>query len=171
MSGWNGTDQEAKEIFHKIIVQEHEKLIHCAIAYLRLKTTETYLISKAEDIVQEMYELAWKKRAEVLSKDKPVGWLYEALYYKVKELLREENKWEKRLLKYQELYVQPVQPHINLSFELDGIVPKEDFDLLHKIYVAGYSYRELCQEMNLTKPTLAAKVHRIKERIRKELKE
>ena len=46
---------------------------------------------------------------------------------------------------------------------------KEDFDLLYKMYVMGYSYRELCQEMGLTKSALATRIHRIKERIRDEL--
>ena len=80
MGVWNGTDQEAARIFHDIVVQEYEKLIRCAVAYLRLTTAEAHLLGKAEDVVQEMLTLAWERRQDVLSKDKPVGWLYEALY-------------------------------------------------------------------------------------------
>ncbi len=171
MGLWNGSDQGAAKIFHDIVVQEYEKLVRCAVAYLRLTTAEAHLLSKAEDVVQDMLVLAWERRHEVLSKDKPVGWLYEALYYKAKELLKEENKWEKRLRKYREFYVPPAEDHIDLKLELDGVVPKEDFDLLCKIYFMGYSYRELCQEMDCTKSALATKVHRIKKRIQEKLKE
>lgn len=163
MGVWNGTDQEAARIFHDIVVQEYEKLIRCAVAYLRLTTAEAHLLGKAEDVVQDMLTLAWERRRDVLSKDKPVGWLYEALYYKAKELLKEESKWEKRLRKYREFYVLPAETHIDLKLELEETVPKKDFDLLCKIYVMGYSYREVCHELDLTKSALAAKVHRILE--------
>lgn len=171
MGNWNGTDQEAKEIFHELFKQEYEKLIRCAISYLKLKKTEGDMVSRAEDVVQGMFTLAWERRKEVLSCEKPVGWLYEALQYKAKELLNEENKWEKRLRRYQELYIPPNEPHIDLKCELEGIVPKEEFDLLYKIYVMGYSYKELCAELGLTKQALAAKVHRIKKKIRKKLED
>lgn len=171
MDTWNGTDQEAREIFHDFFQQEYEKLTRCAIIYLKLKIPGAHVSDWAEDIVQEMFSLAWERREEVLSSEKPVGWLYEALHYKVKEHLNDENKWVKRLCRYREFYVPPAEPHISLEIELGGIVPKEDFDLLYKIYVMGYSYRELYEELGLTKPTLATKIHRIKEKIRKKLDE
>lgn len=169
MATWNGTDQEAKEIFHGFFVQEYEKLIRCAIIYLKLKRTDANLMDKAEDVVQEMFFQAWKDRQDVLSKEKPIGWLYEALQYKVKEYLREENKWEKRLRRYKEFYVSPPEPHINLKCELDGIISKEDLDLLYKKYVIGYSYQELCRETGLTKQAQATQIHRIKKKIQDKL--
>lgn len=171
MSIWDGSDKNAAEIFHVFFKEEHEKLIHCAAAYLGIKHTGEHVINRAEDVVQEMFAFAWERRAEVLSSEKPVGWLYKSLYYKVKELLREENLWEKRLRRYQEYYVPPIELHYEPELDLERIVPKEDFDLLYKIYVLGCSYREMCQSTGLTKQALAAKVHRTKKKIWKKLNE
>lgn len=171
MSNWKGSDPEAREIFQNFFREEHEKLIYCATSYLKLKHTEGNMTSRAEDVVQEMFAFAWERRGEVLSSEKPVGWLYKALYYKVKELLREENMWEKRLRRYREHYISATNSLQEWKLELEEVVSREDFDLLYKIYVMGYSYRELCQVMGLTKQALAAKVHRIKKKIQKKLTE
>lgn len=171
MDTWNGTDQEAKEIFHDFFQQEYEKLTRCAFAYLNPKIAGNHGMDRAEDVVQEMFSLAWKRRKKVLSSEKPVGWLYIALHYKAKEYLKEENKWAKRLHRYKEFSNPPADSNFDMNFELEGVVSKEDFDLLYKIYVMGYSYRELCEELGLTKQALAARVHRIKEKIRKKLGE
>lgn len=82
MDTWNGTDQEAKEIFHDFFQQEYEKLTRCAFAYLNPKIAGNHGMDRAEDVVQEMFSLAWKRRKKVLSSEKPVGWLYIALHYK-----------------------------------------------------------------------------------------
>lgn len=119
--------------------------------------------------MQEMFTLAWEHRREILGKERPVGWFYKALQYKIMELLKDENKWRKLLLRYKQLYIPPAEPNASLEFELKELVTREDFDLLHKLYWEGYSYREICQEMDLTKSALAAKVHRIKKKIRAEL--
>lgn len=117
-----------------------------------------------------MFTLAWKRREEVLAREKPVGWLYEALSYKVLELMREENRWTKRMLQYEQFYVPPTELQLSLETELGWVVPPEDFHLLRRIYVEGYSYRELCEEMNLSKSALADRVHRIKKKIRESVK-
>lgn len=171
MGTWTGTDQEAEAIIQKIYEAEYEKLVRCAISYLKVGNNKAHVVSRAEDVVQDMFALAWERRRDVLSSEKPVGWLYIALQYKAKELLKEENKWIKRLLRYEQFYVQPTEPYISLELELDGLVAKEDFDLLYKFYVVGYSYQELCEEMGLTKTALGARIHRIKHKIQEKLKE
>lgn len=163
--------EHEKKIFHDMFIQEYIGMLRYASALLKIRDSGAPVNGRAEDAVQETFALAWDRRSEVLSKEKPVGWLYKALQYKVMELLKEENRWVKRLLRYEQFYVPPAGPHISLSTELDGLVPKEDFDLLCKIYLEGWSYQELSQEMDLTRSALATKVHRIKEKIRERMKE
>lgn len=169
MGTWTGTDQEAEKIIHKIYEDEYEKLVRCAAAYLKARNDGLHVYGRAEDTVQELFVLVWERREDVLSSEKPVGWLYKALAYKAKAMLREDNKWTKRLLRYERFYVKPAEPDIDLELDLKGLVPKEDFDLLYSFYVMGYSYRELCAKTGISGSALGTRMHRIKRRMRKKL--
>lgn len=170
MSMWSGTDEEAKQIFHDFFTSEYAKMIRCAKGMLKSKEDCKQVDSRAEVVVQETFVLAWTRRREVLASEKPVGWLYEALGYKVLELMREENKWTKRLLRYQQLHVPLSETIVSPEIELIEMVSTEDFNLLSRIYMEGYSYQELSKEMNLSKSALADRVHRIKKKIRANIK-
>lgn len=170
MGTWMGTDQEAEEIIQEIYESEYEKLVRCAILYLKKGDNKAHVLSRAEDVVQETFALAWKRRVDVLSSEKPVGWLYNALQYEAKTFLKEENKWIKRLLRYEQFYIEPPEPCVSLEFELGDLISKEDFDLLYRFYVAGYSYRELCEETGLSKTALGVRIHRIKQKVQQKVK-
>lgn len=171
MGNWNGTEQEARELFHKFFETEYEKMIRCAGLMLQARDDNAAVNGRAEVAVQETFALAWERREEVLSSEKPVGWLYRALQYKVREILREENRWTKRLLLYESQRKWYEEPQVSLDVEYEGIIPTEDFQLLRRIYIDGFSYREMCEELNLTKPALAVRVHRIKKKMRSTLKQ
>ncbi|MCI8304222.1 MAG: hypothetical protein HFF52_06300 [Lawsonibacter sp.] len=167
---WNGTDSEAEKIFTELFQQEYEKLIRCAIIYLKAGDTKMATKGRAEVAVQETFALAWEHRDKVLSREKPVGWLYKALQYKSKDILREENKWRKRILLFERTETPSDDPYSRLDLDLYGTIPEQDFDLLHKVYWEGYSYRELCGDMNLSKSALGARLLRLRRKICKELK-
>lgn len=171
MEIWKGTEQEARKLFHDFFESEYEKMIRCAGLMLRARDSNAAVNGRAEVAVQETFALAWERREEVLSREQPVGWLYCALRYKVREILKEENRWTKRLLLYESQRDWYEDPQVSLDVEYDGIVPKEDFKLLCRIYIEGFSYRELCEEMNVTKPALAVRVHRIKKKMRTTLEQ
>lgn len=169
MEIWTGTDLEAEEVIQKLYNNEYEKLVRNAVSYLRTRSSKPHMAGRAEDVVQETFALLWERRKEVLSREKPEMWLYKALQYKSKELLREENKWVKLLLRYEQFYIPPTEIDGNFEWNLESFVPKEDYDLLYKFYVAGYSYQELCKETGLSKTALGVRIHRIKKKIREKL--
>ena len=57
------------------------------------------------------------------------------------------------------------------KLDLEGLISKEDFDLLYKLYVVGYTYQELCKETGLTKSALGVRIHRVKQKVREKLNE
>lgn len=171
MEAWTGSELEAAQLIQKICETEYEKLLRCAASYLMVRNSSLHILNKAEDVVQETFALAWEHKEDVLSSEKPVGWFYKALQYKAKELVKKENRWIKLLLRYQQFYVQPPEAYIHLEFELEGLISKENFDLLHKFYVEGYSYQDLCAETGLTKSALGVRIRRARLKIQEKLKE
>lgn len=165
------TEDEYNEFFKQLFDREYPGLLRYASSILKSLDGSSPVSSKAEDAVQEAFACAWKERKDVLASPEPVGWLYNALYYKILKLLRAENNWTKRLLKYEQYYIHHHEDHLSIEAELEGIVPKEDFDLLRRIYIDGYSYQELTAGLNTTKEALAVRVYRIKKKIRDTLKE
>ena len=51
--------------------------------------------------------------------------------------------------------------------ELAELIPPEDYRLLRQVYVEGYTYNELCEELGLTKSALGMRINRIKKEFRK----
>lgn len=153
-----------EELFHS----EYQKLVYYAATILDKYGAKYVSVSgRAEDVVQELFCLAWEKQDEILKSESPAGWLYKALTLKVREALREDRKWAKRLALIPN--ADGADTGQELSEDWAKLLPKEDYDLLRKLYVEGYSYKELCAELGVKKSTLAMRVSRIKEKVQKNL--
>lgn len=48
--------------------------------------------------------------------------------------------------------------------DLEALIGKEDCRLLEKLYLEGYTYQEVSDELGIKKSTLGMRVNRIKER-------
>lgn len=83
---------------------------------------------------------------------------------KVKENLREDRKWVKclMLLPSEEDLTPP--PTVD---ELEELIPKEAYLILRRLYVEGYTYEELCAELECKQSCLAMRVHRAKKLFKK----
>ena len=129
-----------------------------------------YVEGKAEEAVQEAFALAWEKRGELLSNPSPAGWLFRATWFKAQELLRDEYIWVKRLLRLsQQQTDQGQEDDFCLRLEMQSLLSEEEYTLLKKLYLDGYTYKELSREMGVGQSALAMRVKRLKARISKEL--
>ena len=148
-------DQMIEDLF----TSEWNKLVRYTKAILR--RYEPQIIDcegRAEDVVQELFYITYRKIEEIKADKNPKGWLYTALNYKIKEILREDRQWTKCLLLLPpEELVDP--PEIE---EMSQLIPKDDYLLLRHLYIDGYSYDELCEKLGCTRSCLAMRVHRIK---------
>ena len=121
---------------------------------------------RAHDVVQDVFMLAWEKRETLMESESPVGWLYKAAVYKVREALRDDRAWIRRLSQAEEIL--PVQElSRTMPEDWEDCISREDFELLCRVYLDGYTYKELCEEMGLKKSALAMRLNRAKARFQK----
>ena len=94
----------------------------------------------------------------------PIAWLNIALKNVIKNMVRDDQKWAKCLLR---VPAEQVQPAPGADLELEGIIPSEDMDILKRLYLYGETYEEICEDLGLKKSALAMRVKRSKELFRK----
>ena len=122
---------------------------------------------RAHEAVQETFLIAWEKPKEFLGSLSPVGWLVNTIKYVVRNMVREDQRWNARLLKFQEyLDRDAVHPAPGADLELEGLIPPEELDLLKRLYLDGETYAELSEELGIKKSTLAMRVKKSKEDFR-----
>ena len=134
--------------------------------YITLKKRECHVdpIGRAEEIVQETFYLAsTEKREELMNSEDQHKWLVSAASNKIKEALRADRKWARnlKLLPSEELPV-PFEG----TDEMAELFEKEDYELLRWLYVDGYTYREVCERLKISKSSLGTKLWRIKKKFR-----
>lgn len=163
----NGVNQSPEyEFFETLYRERYQSLLRYARSVLERCGAKGISVSgRAEDVVQETFQLAWKKREELMKLERPMGWLCLAVFWKVREALREDVRWVKRL----ELIREPAAagPEERFYADLRAILSPEEYELLYRLYLEGYSYKELCARMGEKKSTLAMRVKRSKEKIQK----
>ena len=162
--------QEKKLTMEELFNREREDLLRYIKSVLRKHGAKHISDSeRAEDVVQEVFLLAWQKQDEVLACGHPKRWLYKAAVHKAQEALREDRTWIKRL--------SLIKPAVLRSGDVRQIpedwkpyMSQEDFDLIWKFYEEGYTYKDLCEELGVKKSTLGMRISRIKERFQKNYK-
>jgi RNA polymerase sigma-70 factor (ECF subfamily) len=146
--------------------QEKESMFWYAVSKLR----DNYL---ADEAVQETFVVAWTKVEALMVMENPIGWLFGTLKIIMKRIKSEEYMIHKLLVSIDEPLNHPLSSgdEIDTVLLFDGIVSNEDFSILDKIYIHGYTYKEVADEMGLPLSTVGMRVKRAKERFRKNYEE
>ena len=122
---------------------------------------------RAHEAVQETFLIAWEKPKEFLGSLSPVGWLVNTMKNVLRNMIREDQRWNARLQEFQaHLDRDAAHPAPGADLELEGLIPPEELDLLKRLYLHGETYEELCEELGLKKSTLAMRVKKSKEDFR-----
>lgn len=164
----NAEQEQFEALYQKLFPQ----LYRYALSIFRNRSQlEMYIEGRAEEAVQEAFALAWEKREELFSNPSPAGWMFRATWLKAQELLRDEYVWVRRLLRLSQHQEREGQEDdFCLRLEMQSLLSEEEYTLLKKLYLDGYTYKELSRELGLGQSTLAMRVKRLKARISKELK-
>jgi len=159
-------DIKSTEFLKALYMQQSKGMFRYAYSILK----DEYL---AEDAVQETFTAACKNIETLKTNTSPVGWLFEALKRIMKRLRSEEFKLRKHILTLDKSQSDtPAAPDdINPVILFDGVIPRGELDLLNKIYVHGYTYKDLADEMGVPLSNIAMKAKRAKEKFRHNYKE
>ena len=161
----NQNNNPLTDFVSSLFSSEWSKLLRYAKVQLRkYGLSDMDVDGRAEDIVQELFCTAWDKAEQLSKSENPEKWLYSALHYKLKEAIKEDAKWAKCMdaSAAEDLQAPSYQEHD----ELADLIDNDDYALLRKLYLEGYSYKELCHELNLSKSALGVKIHKIKKKFR-----
>ena len=148
----------------ELFFSEYPRLVRYAQVIFQKRGGYVDPVGRAEEIVQEAFYLACEKRDELLSAEEPGKWLTAAVTYKIHEALKEDRKWVKGLLLLPS--EEPMEPFPEPD-ALSDYIPAEDYDLLRRLYLEGYTYKELCDELGVSKSNLGMRINRIKKSFRK----
>jgi len=127
----------------------------------------------AEEAVQETFAVAWEKIESLIIMESPVGWLFGTLKITMKRIKTSEYKLKRTFMSADESITEktPNQENLESSVFFDEVFLHEDFTILEKIYLQGYTYNELAEEMALPLSTLGMRVKRAKEKFKKIVEE
>lgn len=123
----------------------------------------------AEDVVQEVFLLAFVRFKDLAELRNPPGWLYKALYFTA---IRENAKKYRTEVFVDDISAIGIDPHSRDQYQrLEYILPKElsgqEQELLVLRYEWQWSYEELAEYYGLTQEACRQRVHRVGQKCKK----
>jgi len=126
----------------------------------------------AEDIVQETFLVVLTTLEDVVAKPNPESWAWGIFKNIVKRTRTERYKISKRLMSIDDVNTDALQVIDELSpdISLGGVIADEDFTVLKKLYLEGYTYKDLANDYGISESAIGMRVSRAKEKFRNKLK-
>ena len=125
--------------------------------------------SLAEEAVQDTFRIACEKADNLFASQNPKGWIIETLKNVIRNMKRARAQISKVIVNiaFDEGNSFATSDEENLSLLYSGIVSSEDFALLKKISVDGYSMLEAADELGITVEACKKRVQRARQKFRK----
>lgn len=163
MVPWEDADSEEKAHFHELYNKFLPNVQKSAADILRCSASQFGdTEGRTEDIVQEVFICAWKKRNEFFACEAQKQWLMTTMHNKIMEKRRADRRWKKgqeALALQSEECVD--EPPLKLTFA--GLLSEENIELFTAIYLDGYTYQEISGAMGMKKSAVAMRVSRAKQ--------
>lgn len=122
-----------------------------------------------EELVQEAFALACSKWETFQASPNPTGWLYLTVNYLALNAMRADYRRYSHVVPEQDAYfAQDSKTSLpGAALELEGLISPQDMALLRQLYLGGFTYKEMAQEIGVSRSAFAKRISRIKERFRK----
>ncbi len=130
---------------------------------------------RATEAAQEAFRIACEKPDALVSSPNPIGWLKQTTRNVCSNILKQQRLLAKLLVSLEKL-TDPELPYVVdiRSDELDelrSITDKESIDILKKIFLHGYSYREVADSYGISVWACYKRVQRVIGKIKKAKKD
>lgn len=145
--------------------------IYCKEANLLFQYAKITLgnVSIAEEAVQETFIVVCIKHKKMIASPNPEGWVMNTHKYVCKNIQRTRNYYLKKILLLDEM--EHLTSYTEATFDeisdLENYVSPNDFMILKKIILDGYSYKDLAQELDITIGACRKRFHRAKQRFQR----
>ena len=137
----------------------HKKLF--LAAYSKLHNFHT-----AEDITQDVFVLAQENREELSSHPNPEGWLFDTLKNKIKHEFRAKARFIVFQGKLKTWPQATRSSKIGFSQDMINCLTENEQKMMGKIFIDGYSIREVAQIYGLPYETCRRQVQIAKEKLK-----
>ena len=122
-----------------------------------------------EDILQDAYFEAYKRRKMLLMHPNPAGWLYKTACNLYRNAGRRRDNCNISLDVVPEIHTFAEETHyecVEWRITIQSVLQEKDGHLLCRYYLEGYSVREIAKELNLTEENIRVKLTRIRKQMR-----
>jgi len=150
-----------REFQEEIFDAHYDDLLLYANYHLR----DTFL---AKDAVQDTMVVALRRADEFIGHPNPVGFLYGVLRRIIKHMKSDLFRMRQHVISLEECPPDALQTsdEINVDLMYGDIVSTDEFEMLRKLYVHGYTYAQLGEEMGLTPDAIGMRVMRIRRKFK-----
>lgn len=152
----------------KKLEELYREMFHLCFVYARSALNDENL---AEEAVQDTFRIACEKADKLFSSQNPKGWIVETLKNVIRNMKRSRAQISKTIVSMASAEKDPFAT----SDEEDpcllyaGTVKDEDFALLKRLSLDGYSMLEAAEELGITVEACKKRAQRARQRFKKYL--
>lgn len=124
----------------------------------------------ADVAVQETFLIALRKPDALFNSPRPIGWLYKVLKNVIKHIIRDRTYLYKKNFSMHEV-VDEKDSYTDTYSEISIDVSNSDeWKLLMRFYIEGYSMRELAEENGVSEEAVKSRLKRARAKLKEKLK-
>ena len=116
----------------------------------------------AEDIVQEVFQIATEKAAELSASQNPIGWLVKTLRNRIGHNFRAMQYAQRLKAEMERLHHDRYEDQLDPKNLYHGLISDEELDLLIRFYVEGQPIRSIADHDGVSFETCKKRIQRAK---------
>ncbi len=138
--------------------------------YVRKRVTDREM---TEDIVQEVFCVAWRKRGEFTASGNPMGWLIRAAKFKILEQYHRTDGGSQVLEEFDERLGIPEPGYAIAEWMeiLEDLLDQCNFRIFQDYFLRGYTMKEIAEQKGMKENNIRVRLYRMKKRLNSQLED